>query len=151
MNKKFSLLVLAAAGVILAAFFLVPKYQTVQVPVVSPTLEVSDPEGTTREQYYVTVSIDFGNEETISDKVLMRKPSTVYNALLILAETENLEVKTKQYDFGVFVESINGLESGNEKAWIYFVNGKSGTIAADKQEVIDSDIIEWKYIPPDGE
>ena len=35
-----------------------------------------------------------------------------------------------------------------QMAWIYHVNGESGTIAADKMKVNPGDTVEWKYIPP---
>jgi hypothetical protein len=65
-----------------------------------------------------------------------------------MAKQKNLGLKTKQYDFGVFVEQIGTIANTKDKSWIYFVNGKSGTVAADKQSLNAGDTIEWKYITP---
>lgn len=111
--------------------------------------EVSAP--TSIEVSQATITLDFGDGKVINDKLETDESTTAYSALIKLAENNNLELKTKQYDFGVFVESINGLKSGADMAWIYFVNGESGQVAADQMEVNPGDKVEWKYIKPSGE
>lgn len=76
---------------------------------------------------------------------------TVYELLTKASQDQNIPIETKQYDFGVFVESINGYRSGTSKSWIYFVNGESGQVAADQMKVKNGDLIEWKYLTPTGE
>lgn len=74
--------------------------------------------------------------------------STAYEALVNTAADELFTLKTKQYDFGVFVEQIGELPNTNDKAWIYYLNNKSATQAADKQEVREGDVVRWKYEKP---
>lgn len=74
--------------------------------------------------------------------------STVFEALEKGSEMHAIFLKTKQFDFGIFVESIGDKKSTKEFAWLYFVNGKAGTVAADKYELHDGDHVEWKYIKP---
>ncbi len=95
-----------------------------------------------------TVILDYGDGKIVTGKVVISEPTTAFSALTKLADEKGIELKTKQYDFGVFVESIDGYESGSEKAWIYFVNGEAGTIASDKKEVVGKDTVEWKYVTP---
>lgn len=71
-----------------------------------------------------------------------------FQVLTQAAAEQHLEVKTKQYDFGVFVEQVGTIANTKEKSWIYFVNGKSGMVAADKQAVVPGDVVEWKYMTP---
>jgi len=99
----------------------------------------------------VTVVIDFGDGKTVTGKVVISELTTAYSALTKLANENDIEIETKQYDFGVFVQSIDSHESSSEKAWIYYVNGESGTVAADKKEVVGTDIVEWKYLTPSEE
>lgn len=73
---------------------------------------------------------------------------TPYEALTKIASQKQILVQTKQYDFGVFVEAIAGKENTKDKTWIYFVNGKSGEVAADKYTLKQNDAVEWKYITP---
>ena len=68
-----------------------------------------------------------------------------------MTEEKGITLEIQQYDFGVFVKTIAGYPSTANKAWIYFINGNSGTVAADKQEIKAGDLIEWRYIPPSEE
>lgn len=73
---------------------------------------------------------------------------TAFEALEKAAQFQNIDIKTKQYDFGIFVEAINDKENTSEKSWLYYVNGKIADKAADKYEIQDGDIIEWRYEKP---
>lgn len=84
------------------------------------------------------------NSTTYSDI----QASTPYEALVFIARKNNIQLQTKQYDFGVFVEGIGEIKNTPEKAWIYYVNGKSGEVASDKYELKQGDSVEWKYTTP---
>ncbi len=93
----------------------------------------------------ISVTIDYGDRiATVSSITAI----TAFDALQKATQQEKMEIKTKQYDFGVFVEQIGDVANTKEKAWIYFVNGKTGTVAADKQLVVGGDSVEWRYIKP---
>lgn len=96
-----------------------------------------------------TFIIDYGNDKRESMTFTPRPEQTVFDALKNFAQEKEISLDTKQYDFGIFVKAIGGYESGSDKAWIYFINGNSGTIAADKQQIKAGDLIEWKYIKPE--
>ena len=64
------------------------------------------------------------------------------------AEAQELELKIKEYDFGSLVESVGDKVNSKEKAWIYYVNGESGTEGADMYQLKMGDLVEWKYVPP---
>jgi len=97
----------------------------------------------------VTTIIDFGNDNKITHQEKDFNEKTAYDLLKKIAEVNSFEIKVKQYDFGVFIEEIDGRKNTNEKAWIYFLNGVSATSAADKYIVKEGDLIEWKYIEPE--
>jgi len=141
MNKKFFLFVLAAAGVILTAFFLVPKYKPPQSPQVTPT-----PEANLQSAMLV---VDYGEGDPVVYSIEIAEGSTAFSLLKNITEKENISLETQQYDFGVFVKSIGGKESSAEMAWIYFVNGEAGTIAADQMKINPGDSVEWRYIKPE--
>ena len=96
----------------------------------------------------VTTIVDFGDENKVTYLEKNSTNLTAYDLLKKTAEVNNFEIKVKQYDFGVFVEEIDGRKNTNEKAWIYFLNTVSATTAADKYIVESDDLIEWKYIEP---
>jgi hypothetical protein len=71
-----------------------------------------------------------------------------FEALKSVADEQQIVLKTKQYDFGIFVERIGNFSSSNESAWLYFVNGISGETAADKKILKTGDTVEWRYMKP---
>lgn len=98
------------------------------------------------------LTVDFGEGKELIESGWINRDSsetfTAYDILKYTANEKSLALEVENYDFGVFVKSINDLESTSEKAWIYFVNGESGQIAADKYELKSGDLVEWKYIIP---
>lgn len=55
------------------------------------------------------------------------------------------EVVFDQYDFGVFIKSIDGLEGNNEYYWAFYVNGVYGKTAIDKTILNSGDKLELIY------
>lgn len=96
----------------------------------------------------ITTEIDFGDQTPVQH-ITEADDLTAYSALTKTAEAFNYEVVTEQYDFGVFIKSINGYKSSADKSWIYFVNGESGMVAADQVKLNQGDTVSWKYIPPE--
>lgn len=94
----------------------------------------------------VGVRIEFAPEQT--ETVTIADAGTVFIALQKAAEEKQLALITKQYDFGVFVERIGTFSATPQKVWIYYLNGQSGDIAADKKAVKAGDQVEWKYESP---
>ena len=131
--------IIIIAAIILAALFIFsPKTIFIRPPSVSTKT-------TTTTAPSVSVTLDTGTTVATVSGVTAQN---AFQALSEAAKKQNLELKTKQYDFGVFVEQIGTLANTKEKSWIYFVNGKSGTVAADKQSLNAGDTVEWKYITP---
>lgn len=95
-----------------------------------------------------TLIIDYGNNETTSYQQKLDENSTAFSILENATNELGITLITEQYDFGVFVKSINNLESTAEMAWIYFINGESGQIAADQAKLDTNDTVEWKYLEP---
>lgn len=102
--------------------------------------EISAPVGSS-----VYVTIDTGTSIATVSGV---RANNVYDALVKAAKENKLDIKTKQYDFGIFIEQIGAFTNTKEKSWIYFVNGESGTMAADKKSITNNDSIEWRYMKP---
>lgn len=91
---------------------------------------------------HVSVTIDYGNgtTKTFSDVYLFRN-ATALDALRAVANA------TLQYtEFGVLVTSVNDISndwSGAGVGWQYWINGKWGNVAADKQILIRGDYVSW--------
>ena len=65
------------------------------------------------------------------------------NAFELLNSTA--EIEYKEYDFGVFVESINGIPSDDQYFWALYVNDAQATTGADQTILQSGDRVEWRY------
>jgi Domain of unknown function (DUF4430) len=127
------------AAAILAVFFILfSKTLIVRPPSVSIQTKITT-------SPVVSVTLDTGSTIATISGVTAQN---AFQALVEAAVKQNLKLTTKQYDFGVFVEQIGTIVNTKEKSWIYFVNGISGTVAADKHQLKTGDSVEWKYITP---
>jgi len=99
-------------------------------------------EQATTQKPVVTVSLNNNGDIATYSGIIAQTP---YEALVNVAQKERIPVVTKQYDFGVFVQKIGDLETGPDMAWIVSVNGKSLTVAADRETVKTGDMVEWAY------
>lgn len=96
----------------------------------------------------VNISVDFGNKTAKQSELVIDSDDTAYTVLKRITEKEEVKLETVQYDFGVFVKKIGEFESTAKKSWIYYVNGESGSIAADQYKLKNGDKVEWKYETP---
>lgn len=92
--------------------------------------------------------IKFNNPQ-IKDKEVVLNDYVRYpgrngkNAFDLLLEVTKDKVEFKRYDFGVFVESINGVRPGENEFWKLYINGEEAQVGADKLETRKGDIVEW--------
>jgi len=128
---------------IIGAFFAKTYFLDTSNSQPEPTLILS-------ETKKVQISVDFGDGQVITESFEDFDGKTAFDLLKKLTESKDLKLETKIYDFGVFVQAIDGKESGSDKAWIYFVNGMSAQLAADRYQLQAGDNVEWKYKAPSG-
>ena len=95
----------------------------------------------------VTYIINKGAEGEINQyQVEIKEDSTVFTLLKELRERKDFNITFKEYDIGVFIESIDGYKNGTDnKYWQYWVNNMLSEVAADKKKVKNNDKIEWKF------
>lgn len=93
----------------------------------------------------ITFILNTGASIATYDGVLAATP---FDALTKISTSQSLTIEKKQYDFGVFVEKIGNFANTKDNAWIYYVNGVSGEMAADKKILKNGDIVEWRYTKP---
>ncbi|MDF1497784.1 MAG: DUF4430 domain-containing protein [Patescibacteria group bacterium] len=95
-------------------------------------------------KFSVTLRIDNGKGDEKKEYELneISKKTTVFDIL-----NKNVTIKyNNDYDYGVFIESIDGINNGDEgKYWQYYINNKLGDVAADKKTMQEGDIVEWRF------
>lgn len=55
------------------------------------------------------------------------------------------EVKYTEYDFGTFIESINGIAGDNENFWAFYLNGEKAQTGVDKTILKAGDTVQLIY------
>lgn len=110
---------------------------------IAPTTKLKKQEEIKEKEVELKVFFDQDKQE-----IVKMTGTNALNLLENLAEEKDWEIEKKQYDFGSLVISVDGCENSKKKSWIYFVNGESGQVAADKYQLKQDDKIEWKYIEP---
>lgn len=66
----------------------------------------------------------------------------------VMDETEGFEYWGTEGDYGIMVESINGIQAiydQDNAYWSLYVNGEYGNYGADSQPVVDGDTYTWQY------
>ena len=137
-------IILVTAVSILLGLSIWKGYQILQIPKTiqeKQTPPVSGEQATPR----VTLTLVDGDATSTYSGVLA---STVFDALQTVATDNQIPLKTKQYDFGIFVEAIGNKQNLSDYAWLNFVNGVSGDVAADKKTLKTGDSVEWRYMKP---
>lgn len=106
----------------------------------SPTSQISKQQTPDNEK--ITVMVDFDNGRKIKQEVVA---DTVFKALEIAAGKEGYKITSKQFKYGLIVDSINRVKNENGRNWIYMVNNVPGKISSDRYTLSPGDIVEWKY------
>ncbi len=89
-----------------------------------------------------TVNEEVADKEIVwSDYVRAPVKEDGLNALQ--ATEKYTQVGTKQFDFGVFVESVNGIKPDEKHFWKLYMNGQGAQVGADQLETKKGDIVEW--------
>ena len=101
-----------------------------------------------QEQYSAKVTLVFSETDKKEFNYYYTDKKSAFDALKEVTDREEVKLETQQFDFGILIKSVNGFENTNEKSWIYYVNGNSADVGADKYELKNGDTIEWRYIKP---
>lgn len=95
----------------------------------------------------VDIKLDYGNNTiTWFNDTRMPLGSSLLNATKMIAKVDITET-----DFGVFIESINGVGGGNDKFWIWnyydSILGEwaYGPVGADQWILHEKDKVSWSY------
>jgi hypothetical protein len=96
------------------------------------------------EKVFLTINNGQGNPR--ESEFVFEEGITAFDLLDKYSKQQNLTLKTKSYDAGIFIEAIGSVENGQDgKYWMYYVNGQMPMVAADKQELTEGDKVEFKF------
>jgi hypothetical protein len=96
---------------------------------------------------FVDIKIDYGNGNyEWQNETLLPIGSTLFEATIKIADVEYTSG-----EFGIFIESINGVKGGDQKFWMwnYYDEEKGewalGPVASDQWMINDGDTLSWVY------
>ena len=93
-----------------------------------------------------TLSINFGQDQIKSFTLGFLPEETVYNLLEKLANQNEINLETKQYDLGTLIEAIDGIKNGQDnKYWLYYINGQMAPVGVTEQKISPDDKIEFRF------
>lgn len=107
----------------------------------------ADP-GDTAAEMTVTVEIDFPDGSAMADveeaNVTLPEGSTIYDALKLYADANNMEVILDQSGSTDYITSIGGVAQTDNSGWVYEVNDEMVMEPATTCVVNNGDVIDWE-------
>lgn len=92
----------------------------------------------------LTINDGSGQEKTFEGD--FKEGLTAFQLLEETAEGNNIELRTKIYDFGVLIEAIGEKSNGQDGSyWMYYINGTLPMVGADQYFLNPGDKIEFKF------
>lgn len=92
------------------------------------------------------LTISDGEKEPKTFEVEFVEGETAFDLLKNKTEELNMVLKTKTYDIGIMIEAIGDKENGQGgKYWLYYINGETPMVSADKMIIKSGDKIEFKF------
>ena len=70
---------------------------------------------------------------------------TAFDVLSFYVEKQGITLKTKKYDFGIFIEGIGDKIGDKNNFWLYYVNDKPGVSSADMTVIVPGDVIKFEF------
>lgn len=96
-------------------------------------------------QVTVTVEVDASSQEggaKESAQVSVPEGASVMDAL----EATEFDYVVEDGQYGAYITSMMGIETGTNSGWVYSINGESGMEAADVAVVADGDVVTWEFM-----
>lgn len=142
-------LLLLAVGIVFAGFI----FTVFRIGILQPnddggynpqtTVSITPPE-----KIKTGLLVEFeGGKTILYENIEVNTGESAYSLLFKKMSETGSVVTTKSYDFGLMVESIDGISASSTHFWSYSVNGVAGNIAADEYILKNGDIVKWKYTP----
>ena len=98
------------------------------------------------DQKQIELIIDNGKGLSLTYIAKFREGMTVFDLLKEKTDELHLNLETKIYDVGTFIEAIGNKKNGKEnKYWLYYVNGEMPMVAVEQNKLNPGDTVEFKF------
>lgn len=110
----------------------------------SPTESVFTPIKTPTSQTQEKTKAETGTQKQLETQLISLK-ATMSGQIAFDLLLASSQVEYDEYDFGVFIKSINGLAGNDKNYWALYVNNEYAQTGADNVTLQKGDKIEFKY------
>ena len=94
----------------------------------------------------VEITINSGNQQVYTSSIDFEQDLTAFRLLEQSVQEHSLNLETKDYDFGVLIETIDGKTNGHDnKYWLYYVNDEMPMVSVDKYQLKADDKVEFRF------
>lgn len=135
-QKVISGIIFILAGLALLFWVIAPRVapQTENVNI-EPQIDVNQ-----------TISVDLEIGDVIFNLEVL-PGTTAFEMMEQTKEEHALGFEFSESDFGIYITSINGVESSTEtnEYWSYYINDELGEIGISSYILQDGDLITWRY------
>jgi len=144
--KILSILMGLIGGLVVIFLILATLFPDLDLPTLRSLLETEINEQTATDQVQESTETEFEETELIAedDKLITltaTEDSTQAWDLLI----GNHQVIFQEYDFGIFIEGINGLKGDQNNFWAIYVNGEKSLTGVGDILLNEGDLVEFRY------
>lgn len=94
----------------------------------------------------VLLTVSAADRTLINTALRAQADDTVLSVLQRAAGQDSLAVETGQFEFGALVQAVGDYRGGTDgNYWLYAVDGRDGTVAADRYPIQGGEIISFRF------
>jgi len=145
-SKFLSILMGLLMGLVALFFIIAFLFPNLNLPSLRDLLETENRQQIRLEESEEKIRNDLEVVEVVSEElqlISLTSPEDDTNAWDLLLASH--EVLYQEYDFGVFIEEINGLRGDQDNFWAIYVNDESSLVGIQDIMLNEGDIIELRY------
>lgn len=144
--KILSILVGIIGGLVVIFLILASLFPDLNFPTLSVLLSGDNDEQSSSQQAQVLEELDQEPTITITEEAkLISLTASEDNTQAWDLLIDNHQIIYQEYDFGIFLEGIDGLKGDQENFWAIYVNGEKSQQGVSDIILNEGDIIEFKY------
>lgn len=133
-------------GLVALFFIIASLFPDLNLPSFRDLLETENRKQMRLEESEINVENDSETTEVVSEElqlIILTASEGKTSAWDLLLGSH--EVLYQEYDFGIFIEEIDGLKGDQDNFWAIYVNGESALMGIQDIILNEGDIIELRY------
>ena len=144
--KILSIIVGIIGGLVVIVLVLAPLFPDLNLPTFQSLLRDENYEQSDQEQIENTEELTQESNNPIAQEAkVISLTASEDNTRAWDLLVSNHQIIYQEYDFGIFLEGIDGLKGDQENFWAIYVNGEKSEVGISDIILNQGDLIEFKY------